>query len=262
MPAGPFRAPKHGRSDVGKPAAVAQADPGAVITSGTGLVVWAVCGAVGSHHLLGVAVIGVISATPPASATAATTRPRHALDHLDRPDGRRNHPGVANHVRVCEVDQQESEATLGDTVAEDVGDRLGTHLRREVVGATSAESPPAATPRRHGGARCRHRRSRSRGGTSRSRPRAAATSGTRQHSASTSWATPVDRRWERRTPPRTPSSGRTAAAAGRGPGRTRRTRLDQRPRQLAGAVGPEVEEDRRILGVTPPCAGRRSRPAR
>ncbi len=74
--------------------------------SGTGLVVCAVCGETpsGVEQLLGVAVVGGHEADAAELGDPLDDPAEAAVGRLDRLDDGRDHAGVADHVRVREVD--------------------------------------------------------------------------------------------------------------------------------------------------------------
>ena len=81
--------------------------------SGTRFVVWAVCGREtpsGSRSCSALPWSAVTRQTPPSSVTRSTMRPRQrSVVSTARDDGR-DHAGVADHVRVGEVDDAEAVA--------------------------------------------------------------------------------------------------------------------------------------------------------
>ena len=120
-------------------------------TSGTGLVVCAVCGLTPSaaSNCSAFPWSAVMRQTPPAADTASTTRPRHSSVVSTASIDGRLRAGVPDHVGVREVDHAERVA-VADLRAEALGRLARRHLGLVVVARDVArardEDPRLARP--------------------------------------------------------------------------------------------------------------------
>ena len=112
-----------------------RAKPGAVRIAGTGFVVCAVCGLIPSswRSFSAFPWSAMIRHTPPARATASTTRPRHASVVSTASTTAGITPVWPDHVGVREVDDDEAQASFVDRRNDLVGDFGGRHLRLLVI---------------------------------------------------------------------------------------------------------------------------------
>src|SRR3954454_21447064 len=96
--------------------------------------------AVGLEQLLCVAVVGRDEGHSPEPLDCLDDAAEAGVGRLDRPHDRRDHPGVADHVRVGEVDYSEGVAARLELDAEALGDFGRGHLRFLVVRADLARA--------------------------------------------------------------------------------------------------------------------------
>ena len=61
-------------------------------------------------------------------------RAQAGVDRLDRLDHGRDHAGVADHIGIREVDDDEVVRALADCLHQAVADAIGAHLGLEIVG--------------------------------------------------------------------------------------------------------------------------------
>ena len=125
-------------------------------TNGTGLSEWAVTGfPLASRSSSALPWSAVIARSAPGAAgspastarAAATIRARQPSMTSRRVDRRVPHAGVADHVRVGEVGDDEVVAARFDGLDEGVGDADRAHRGLEVVGRDAAGSGRAGAPR-------------------------------------------------------------------------------------------------------------------
>ena len=122
-----------------------------VTTSGTGFVVWAVCGLTpsGSSIVSALPWSAVTRQTPPAASTAVDDHAEASVRGLDGLDDGRDRARVADHVRVREVDDREAVAVadLGREARGDLGARTspasGRSSARRAGSGRGCASPPA-----------------------------------------------------------------------------------------------------------------------
>ena len=227
------------RSEVGEaPAGREARAPGAVTTSGTGFVVWAVCGLTPSASSICSALpwSAVTRQTPPSAAVASTTRPSAASAASTAADDGRDHARVADHVGIREVDDAEAVA---------LRERARRPRRRRPPRTSPASGRSSAT-------------SRGEGTSTRVSPSHSASSPPLKKyvtcayfsvSAACSWRMPAPLSISASVSAHLLLRERDRRRDVLGVPRHRRqvdARLEQPPRELAAAVGPEVEEDRRV----------------
>ena len=130
--AGQNRAERENRSARGRKARrrSRSLSPFSVTIKGTGFVVWAVCGLTPSSSSIFSAFpwSAVIRQTPPRAADGVDDAAEAGVRRLDRGDHRGDDAGVADHVRVREVDDRERIARLRDLFDEAVGQLDRRHL--------------------------------------------------------------------------------------------------------------------------------------
>ena len=144
-----------GRRRRGSPP-LAQRRPSTVTISGTGFVEWAVLGEPsGSSMWSALPWSAVTMQAPPAPCTASTTSPRHASTVSTAVDRRRDDAGVADHVRVGEVDDPEAVAVAAASARTNASAAArGAHLglarrrwrRRAATAPGGAPRPPTRLP--------------------------------------------------------------------------------------------------------------------
>ncbi len=88
----------------------------------------------GVDEELGVAVVGGDDPVGSVLFDGLVDTAKLGVDALDGADGGLDLAGVADHVGVGEVDDDDVEGGVGEGLDDDVGDALGGHLRGEVVG--------------------------------------------------------------------------------------------------------------------------------
>ena len=128
---------EHGGRDVGEPTPGAgPRGPSPQRITGTGLVVWAVSGepSRGSTLYSALPWSAVMSIDPPAAIAASAMLPMQRSMVSTGGDGGVEDAGVADHVGVGEVDDDQRVAPGPDAVQHRLGHPLGAHRRREVVG--------------------------------------------------------------------------------------------------------------------------------
>ena len=112
--------------------------PGGGLTSssGTGLVVWAVCGSPvsGSRIISALPWSAVTSIAPPARVSAAASRPRQRSTVSTALIAAREIAGVADHVGVGVIDDDEVEGAALDRRDQLVGHLGRRHLGLQIVG--------------------------------------------------------------------------------------------------------------------------------
>ena len=122
--------------------------PRAVTTSGTGFVVWAVCGRpVRLAASLGVPVVGGDQRDASPSSSTARARAQAAIGGLHGGDHRRNRPGVPDHVGVREVDDREA-VTVAERAAKRSATSGATSRASGRTSPTLAATARARAPRR------------------------------------------------------------------------------------------------------------------
>ena len=142
------------RRDVGQEAAVAQA--GAAVRlpptriSGTGLVVWAVCGAPVARSIISSALpwSAVTSSAPPRASVAATTRPTQASTVSTAVTAAARTPVWPTMSPLAKLTMMKSYDAARDALDQPVGHVRRAHLRLQVVGGDLRRGDQHAAPRR------------------------------------------------------------------------------------------------------------------